>query len=455
MKIFIYARPWDYECFIGVARGILKEFGQGEIIVFTHWKEVYRSVAGLTDVKCYYMDLIDFVNFENDRFNQFELFLDKRGLSVSILKNIERFNVREDWDELLKKYFTFFDQLFDGNSILLSNQAEHFAYWLAAEVINFNGGIYFGFSVVGRPNMYTQILADYKTMYTTSVVNLSLCEFEKLLSDLESFSSISYMLGEQKSSLFSRLVQPRLNYLYNKWNNNYFLDGFPFFGRVNSLKCQVNNMWLESWKYRNFIIKLSDIPFLQKRVVLFPMHLQPEASIDVYEPSYRNQINVIERISDSLGFNDILLIKVNPKSYLSSQDFVNLSRLKNVRILQKNTPVKGLVSYTDVLIVISGTMALEFLSHGKKVIVLGSPPFKPFFKGLICADFSSLKDALSLHYQFTRESFVSDYKKYIEMLLPEPFFGVVNPSGISTVPFFSSFVSYIVNTLKNKNVKIR
>jgi len=454
MKIFIYARPWDFDCFVRVAKDIIREYGYGEIIVITHWREVYNKAADYSGIKFYNMSEIIFSSHDYVRFREFEIYLNKRGLSISVIKNIERFNVREDWDKLVVKYFDFFDNLFDEMSILLSNQVEHFSYWLASEVLLFNGGKFFGFSAVGRPNMRTQVLADYKTMRPLQNFHLSKYELDQLIHELVNFSQITYMNKSTNGRLFSRLIYPRLNYIYNKYLNNYFLDNYPFYGRFSNLNGDFLNWYFNALKFRHLFINIKEVPSLGKRILLFPMHMQPEASVDVYHPEYRNQINIIERISDTLSFGDMLLIKLNPKSYLGLGDYKRLSSLKNVKILPRNSQSKELVKYIDILVVLSSTMALEYLAQGIKVIVLGSPPYKAFFKGLLHADLNTLMRVMEVPYQFNRETFIADYKTYAEALIPDAFSTLTNPDDKASVTYHPSFARYVIKSLNNSNFNV-
>jgi hypothetical protein len=179
------------------------------------------------------------------------------------------------------------------------------------------------------------------------------------------------------------------------------------------------------------------------------MHLQPEASIDIYSPFLRNQINVIERISDSLGHDDLLIVKMNPKLYLNSYEIKLLNKLKNVKILEINIASKELLKFIDTLIIINGTMALEYLANGKRVIILGSPPYKNYFSGFLLSDLVSLKYNLNKKIDFAMSQFRIEYKNYIESLISDSFYIKIDKQGKQKIPFSSNFVSYIECILKD------
>jgi hypothetical protein len=432
-----------------IARRLATNFENSEIIVVTHWKKVFNILSKDSSLRSYYLAHLKQNDLNKTRIDLFEKYLLSKDLTLSMIKNIERFDIDENYDMVVAKYFSFFDEIFDSNTILLSNQVEHFSYWLASEILLFNGGKFFGFSVVGRPEMYTQVLKDSNSMYDIKNNLVSEAELDRLLFNLQNFSSIQYMEEKHdKLSFYERFIQPRLDYLYNKLNKNYFLDSFPFFGRLSFIHLPILYNYYK-YKYDNLFLSLIKLSTISKRLVLFPMHLQPEASIDIYSPFLRNQINVIERISDSLGHDDLLIVKMNPKLYLNSYEIKLLNKLKNVKILEINIASKELLKFIDTLIIINGTMALEYLANGKRVIILGSPPYKNYFSGFLLSDLVSLKYNLNKKIDFAMSQFRIEYKNYIESLISDSFYIKIDKQGKQKIPFSSNFVSYIECILKD------
>jgi hypothetical protein len=106
--------------------------------------------------------------------------------------------------------------------------------------------------------------------------------------------------------------------------------------------------------------------------VLYPLQMQPEANIDVWGAKYRNQQKLIDEISTLLPEDAILYVKPNPKSkYELSKELVDLVRQKkNIRILHHAEKMDNVLPKMDLVITVTGTIAIECVLINKPVITL-------------------------------------------------------------------------------------
>lgn len=95
--------------------------------------------------------------------------------------------------------------------------------------------------------------------------------------------------------------------------------------------------------------------------VLYPLHKQPESSVDVLGEYYSDQLNLIKQIVRSLPATHKLFIKEHSNSIGDRPltFYKELSRLPNVVLLSPYTDSYALLRKTSVVVTVSGTMAFE------------------------------------------------------------------------------------------------
>lgn len=106
--------------------------------------------------------------------------------------------------------------------------------------------------------------------------------------------------------------------------------------------------------------------------ILYPLQMQPEANIDVWGRKYRNQTKLIKTISMSLPKDTLLYVKPNPKSkYELSAELIDLVRSdKNIVPLAHNVKMDTVLPVMDMVITVTGTIAIECILSNKPVATL-------------------------------------------------------------------------------------
>lgn len=115
-----------------------------------------------------------------------------------------------------------------------------------------------------------------------------------------------------------------------------------------------------------------DVP--NERFVLFPLHHQPETSVDVYGALNSNQLTVIEALSRLLPATHRLWIKEHRSAAGDRSIFWyrRLRKLPNVRLVDPHLDIFTLLKRTDLLVTISGTAAYEAALMGVPAVALSA-----------------------------------------------------------------------------------
>ena len=129
---------------------------------------------------------------------------------------------------------------------------------------------------------------------------------------------------------------------------------------------------------KNLNIKLWDtfakneIAQNNKTVVLYPLQMQPEANIDVWGRKHRDQLELIQSISEHLPADSVLVVKPNPKSkYELSKDLITyIKQSQNVIALQHSVKMDDIISNLDLVMTVTGTIAMECILSNIPVITL-------------------------------------------------------------------------------------
>lgn len=126
------------------------------------------------------------------------------------------------------------------------------------------------------------------------------------------------------------------------------------------------------WKYLYHDI-YADIDY-----AFYPLHTEPELTINVYAKEFLNQIEVIRLIANSLPISMRLLIKEHPATLgrRSMSFYKKLAEIPNVVLLKYDKAVFEVIQKSAIIFVITGTTALEAIYLKKPVIFFGKVPYE-------------------------------------------------------------------------------
>lgn len=105
----------------------------------------------------------------------------------------------------------------------------------------------------------------------------------------------------------------------------------------------------------------------------FPLHVQPEFTIDVRAPFYTDQRALVENIAKSIPSGYHLIVKEHPgmRGYRPLNYYRDLGKLYNVQLVSPCLDSHDLILHSDAVLTIVGTTALEGILYEKPVVAMG------------------------------------------------------------------------------------
>lgn len=106
--------------------------------------------------------------------------------------------------------------------------------------------------------------------------------------------------------------------------------------------------------------------------VLYPLQMQPELNLDVWGRQYRDQVDLIRRLSRGVGPRAQLVVKPNPKSFHEMSSALVRETAADPRVvrLPHDSSMRDVVGSCDLVVTVSGTIAIERLLRQEPVVIL-------------------------------------------------------------------------------------
>lgn len=161
--------------------------------------------------------------------------------------------------------------------------------------------------------------------------------------------------------------------------------------------------WEPVWKdLRRILRHLSQSRMFEKEIapgpkVYFPLHVQPEFTIDVRAPFCTNQLALIENIAKSIPSGYRLIVKDHPgmRGLRNSHYYRDLKSLYNVQLVSPSLDSHSIIQSSTALLTIVGTTAWEGILYEKPVVAFGPLGYKFFDLLYACETISELPAILS------------------------------------------------------------
>ena len=143
---------------------------------------------------------------------------------------------------------------------------------------------------------------------------------------------------------------------------------------------------------RRFYEPLGEAP---RPFVYFPLHVTDDYKIKRVIPHCVDQASIIELIADSLPHGVDLVLKEHPMSIGRNPLSLlrRLTRRDNIRLVEPHTSSHELIRRSEAVAVISSTVGLEALLHGRPVLTVGDPFYAGFGVTLDVDSFREIPDA--------------------------------------------------------------
>jgi len=162
--------------------------------------------------------------------------------------------------------------------------------------------------------------------------------------------------------------------------------------------------------YARHICRYDRLEQIHGRVAFYPLHVQPEASIDVLGPHVSNQLELIKNIRRALPFDTTLVVKEHP-NFLGIKDlafFRALRRTPGVKLLYHDVSNFDVYRRASIVFTVSGTSGLE-----AGLLGLPAVTFSPMYYGGLstiryCSDLTKLRELVFGLLQGCRRDLTAD-----------------------------------------------
>lgn len=128
----------------------------------------------------------------------------------------------------------------------------------------------------------------------------------------------------------------------------------------------------------------------------YPLHMQPESSVDNWAPFYQDQLALAQLVLRALPANCTLVVKlhfIDPDNYSRAQ-LKNLLKLPGVKIADPLSPSRRYLEAAKLVIGIQGTACLEAALMGKPTLIFGDSPYQYFPNTERAKDVNSLQQQI-------------------------------------------------------------
>lgn len=165
-----------------------------------------------------------------------------------------------------------------------------------------------------------------------------------------------------------------------------------------------------------------------KNIVLYPLQMQPEANLDVWGNQFRDQTQLVKELATALPKDWYLVIKTNPKSKYEMNEalFEVAKNTNNIIPLHSNTSMKDIFDLSDIIVTVTGTVAVECLLVGKPLGLLGPSVVKSFNGCSNLQEPREIKDAITLieHQQF-KTADINNKRNLMRKLVASSYKGLI------------------------------
>ena len=142
------------------------------------------------------------------------------------------------------------------------------------------------------------------------------------------------------------------------------------------IKERINSIVRYKW-VKKYISNFDNGAYQDKPYVLFPLHVQPEASIDVRGSYYSNQLELIKVLARSIPITHNLLVKEH-SNFIGTKSiyfYKECARIPGVYLVDPYADSISLIKSADLVVSVTGTACLEAGILGVKSLLLGEAFF--------------------------------------------------------------------------------
>lgn len=385
-QILIYTRPWETRFHIKLGLELRERLGGVPLKFATFFWRAHRltSAEGLP---CIYMpwelrtvridkSLPDPACMQLD-----ETLIPADGTGLLLMLHMERFLPRTGplAEEFLVKHCAVLDRLVAPRTLSVSSMYDHFVYVLAGCLANRKQGAHFAFVSCGVPGGRVLALKTPWATWESPEIHgygpeLALDHVRETLL-LPSTDRIDYMMPVVRPPLRSRwrtLLSQLYAELVDGREGSYFAHRRPW------------TRFVRSWSAERTVTHNEALMDLRKgdplpsgAFVYIPLHMEPEASILMYSPWLRDQLELVRLVAQAVPYGTRIVVKENPKMLaMRPHEFLRkMKSIPGVLLAHPEIPTAELILRAVCTVTLAGTASLEAAILGRPSLVVGKPPF--------------------------------------------------------------------------------
>jgi hypothetical protein len=163
--------------------------------------------------------------------------------------------------------------------------------------------------------------------------------------------------------------------------------------------------------------------------IFFPLHFEPEVSLQVFGRHYQNQIELVRNIAMSAPVEIKVVVKEHPRSigYRPFSYYRKLLEIPNVYLADPFIKANNIVQNCTLVSVIAGSIGLEAAILQKPVITFGEVPYNVLPKTMVrpIKDLSSIGGQiidLKKNYKYCQKSLEKYIYSFVKGSVPLDFY---------------------------------
>ncbi|HAV12608.1 MAG TPA: hypothetical protein DCX06_03790 [Opitutae bacterium] len=390
-KIIIYTRTVQVHFHIELARRLSGEFPAAKVLFvsfFSHAVEIAQA-AGFEAVHFpKAMQGVGASPISEKRIAEIDIFCRKQYTGLNRMLQMERFLPagREAVQDFMLRHLTVLDELVEANTLSISSMYDHFFYVAAGMLAFEKGGAHFAFVGCGVP---AGRVVGLRTPWETWVNQASTENAAGMLTQtanevkLPPEERIEYMKkaptrGEMVGLKYRVMIARKLA-AFRKMDNDsgsYFVDGKRHW-LWNALHWRFD-AWLSRQASDPWDIHMSnELGKITTPTVYLALHMEPEATILMYSPKWRDQLEICRLVAEALPTGFLLLVKEHPRMLgkRAKGYYDAIKRFPNVRLVSTKVSSPDLIDKSVAVVSLAGNVTLEARLRGKPAYCFGRPPF--------------------------------------------------------------------------------
>lgn len=205
---------------------------------------------------------------------------------------------------------------------------------------------------------------------------------------------------------------------------------------------------LEQWDRES--AKISNIQ-KNKKIILYPLQMQPEANLDVWGNAYRDQAKLIREIAQVIPNDWMIVVKTNPKSkYEMTSGLLDIIEAEqNVTALDRDIGMEEILNLSDLIATVTGTIAIEAVFSNKPLALFGPSVVSQVTGVQVITKYEQLKDLIN---QIESNSFEmakkEDKRELMHKMMTTSYAGIISDPVSNPNCLLADNINIVYNVLK-------